>query len=94
MHWLVNLKMTHHRIKASVSRQGGLMKVTVDRSKCEGYGKCVEVASKVFKLDEKFISVVIDPKGDTDQRILLAAKVCPTKAIILEEEESGKRIFP
>lgn len=70
------------------------MKVTVDRAKCEGYGKCVEVAAKVFKLDEKFISVVIDPKGDTDQKILLAAKVCPTKAIILEEEEGGKRIFP
>lgn len=70
------------------------MKVTVDRLKCEGYGKCVEAAPKVFKLDEKFISVVIDPKGDSDQKILLAAKICPTKAIILEEEESGKRIFP
>ncbi|MCH7914305.1 MAG: ferredoxin [Deltaproteobacteria bacterium] len=70
------------------------MKVTVDTSKCDGNGKCVEVAPKVFKLNERFISVVIDPKGDTDQRILLAAKVCPTKAIILEEEETGKRIFP
>lgn len=69
------------------------MKITVDRSKCEGYAKCVEVAPKVFKLDEKFISVVMDPKGDADQKILFAAKVCPTKAIILEEE-SGKRIFP
>ncbi len=70
------------------------MKVTVERSKCEGYGKCVQATPKVFKLDEKFISVVIDPKGDTDEKILLAAKVCPTKAIILEEEGSGKRIFP
>ena len=66
----------------------------MDTSKCDGNGKCVEVAPKVFKLNERFISVVIDPKGDTDQRILLAAKVCPTKAIILEEEETGKRIFP
>ena len=70
------------------------MKVTVDTRKCDGNGKCVEVAPKVFKLNERFISVVIDPTGDTDQRILLAAKVCPTKAIILEEEETGKRIFP
>ena len=70
------------------------MKVTVDRLKCEGYGKCVEVAGKVFKLDEKFVSGVIDPTGDTDQKILLAARVCPTKAIILEDEETGKRIFP
>ncbi|MBI2998542.1 MAG: ferredoxin [Deltaproteobacteria bacterium] len=70
------------------------MKVTVDRSKCEAYAKCVEVTPKVFKLDEKFISVVVDAKGDSDQKILLAARVCPTKAIILEEEDSGKRIFP
>lgn len=70
------------------------MKITVDRAKCEGYAKCVEVAPKVFKLDDKFISVVIDPKGDTDQRILLAAKVCPTKAILLEEEGTDKKIFP
>ncbi len=70
------------------------MKVTVDTSKCDGTGQCVEVAPKVFKLNERFISVVVDPKGDTDQKILFAAKVCPTKAIILEEEETGKRIFP
>jgi ferredoxin len=70
------------------------MKVTIDRAKCEGYGKCVQVAPKVFQLDEKFISTVIDAKGDTDEKIVLAAKVCPTKAISLEEEETGKRIFP
>ena len=70
------------------------MKITVDRAKCEGHGKCVQAAPKVFKLDEKFISVVSDAKGDADERIVLAAKVCPTKAIILEEEGSGKRVFP
>jgi ferredoxin len=70
------------------------MKITVDRAKCEGYGKCVEAVPKVFKLDEKFIATVADARGDGDQKILLAAKICPTKAIILEEEGSGKRIFP
>ena len=70
------------------------MKITVEREKCEGYGKCVQAAPKVFKLDEKFISVVADPKGDGDEKILLAAKICPTKAIILEEEGTGQRIFP
>jgi ferredoxin len=70
------------------------MRVTVDRAKCEGYGKCVEVAPKVFQLDAKFISEVVDPNGDTDERILLAAKVCPTKAIALEEEKTGRKVFP
>ncbi len=70
------------------------MKVTVDITKCDGNAKCVEVSPKVFKMNERLIAEVINPKGDTDERILLAAKVCPTKAIILEEEETGKKIFP
>ncbi len=70
------------------------MKITVDRTKCEGYGKCVQITPKVFKLDEKLISVVTDPRGDTDEKILLAAKVCPTKAISLEEEDGGRKVFP
>ena len=70
------------------------MKVTVDTTKCDGHGKCVEVSPKVFKMNERFISEVVDHKGDTDVKILLAAKVCPVKAIFLEEEETGKKIFP
>ena len=70
------------------------MKITVDRTKCEGYAKCVQAAPKVFRLDAKMIAEVIDPKGDTDDKILLAAKICPTKAIALEEEGSGKKIYP
>ena len=70
------------------------MKVTVDRTKCENYAKCIQASPKVFKLDAKMIAEVIDPKGDTDEKILLAAKICPTKAISLEEEGTGKRVFP
>ena len=70
------------------------MKITIDRTTCEGYAKCIQASPKVFKLDAKMIAEVIDAKGDTDEKILLAAKICPTKAIILEEEGTGKKIFP
>ena len=70
------------------------MNVTVDRTKCVGYAKCIQASPKVFKLDAKMIAEVIDPKGDTDEKILLAAKICPTKAISLEEEGTGKKVFP
>jgi ferredoxin len=70
------------------------MRITIDRTKCDGYAKCVQASPKVFKLDAKMIAEVIDPKADTDEKILLVAKICPTKAIALEEEESGKKIFP
>jgi ferredoxin len=71
-----------------------MMKITVDRTKCEGYAKCVQAAPKVFKLDAKMIAEVIDPKADTDEKITLAAKICPTKAIALQDEASGKKLFP
>ena len=29
------------------------MKITVDRTKCEGYAKCIQATPKVFKLDKK-----------------------------------------
>jgi ferredoxin len=70
------------------------MKISVDRTKCEGYAKCIQAAPKVFKLDAKMIAEVIDPKGDADEKILLAAKICPTKAITVEEEGTGKKLFP
>ena len=70
------------------------MKITIDRTKCEGYAKCIQVSPNVFKLDAKMIAEVIDAKADTDEKILLAAKLCPTKAIALEEEGTGKKLFP
>ena len=70
------------------------MKITIDRTKCDGYAKCVQAAPKVFRLDSKMIAEVIDAKAESDEKIMLTAKLCPTKAIILEEEETGKRIFP
>jgi ferredoxin len=70
------------------------MKITVDRTKCEGYAKCIQATPKVFKLDKTMIAEVIDPKGDSDEKILLAAKICPTKAISLEDEGTGKIIYP
>jgi len=70
------------------------MRITVDRTKCEGYAKCIQATPKVFKLDKTMIAEVIDSKGDSDEKILLAAKICPTKAISLEEEGTGKKIFP
>jgi ferredoxin len=70
------------------------MKITIDRTKCDGYAKCVAAAPKVFRLDAKMIAEVIDPKAEAEDKIVLTAKLCPTKAIILEEEDTGKKIFP
>jgi ferredoxin len=70
------------------------MKVTVDRTKCEGYARCVQASPKVFQLDKQMIAEVVDPQGESDDKILLAARLCPTKAIVVEEEGTGKKLFP
>jgi ferredoxin len=70
------------------------MKITVDKDKCRGHNNCMSVAPNVFEVDEKFKAFVLDPKGDSDENIVKAAKACPALAIILEDEKSGAPIFP
>jgi len=68
-------------------------KVKVDRLLCIGTADCVAVAPNTFELDEEAKSVVKKQNGDSDEKILEAAKVCPVLAIIVEDEE-GKQVYP
>ena len=77
-----------------VAVEGGEMKIVIDKDKCKGHNNCISIAPNVFEVDEKFKAFVVDPKGDSDEDILKAAKACPELAIILEDETSGKQIFP
>jgi ferredoxin len=70
------------------------MKIIIDRDKCAGHNNCTAIAPNVFEVDDQFKAFVLDPKGDSDENILKAAKACPKLAILLEDESSGSRIFP
>jgi ferredoxin len=70
------------------------MKIIIDRDKCRGHNNCVSIAPNVFDIDDNFKAFVIDPKGDSDEEILKAAKFCPKLAIALEDENTGTRLFP
>jgi len=72
---------------------GMIAKITVVRETCIGSGMCAYVAPGVFRLDAENVSTVIDPKGDSEPKILEAAEACPTLSIILEDA-AGDRIFP
>lgn len=85
-----------------------LKKITVNRDLCIGAASCILAANTVFEFDGENKAVIIlkdgknsgpveksqlkDPAA-SDETILKAARSCPTKAIILEDEE-GKQIFP
>jgi len=68
-------------------------KIYVDRDLCIGAASCIAIAPNVFELDGENKAVVTNPKGADDETILLAAQSCPTKAIIVYDEE-GNQIYP
>jgi len=75
------------------SHQVKIAKIYVDRDLCIGAASCVAIAPGVFQLDEENKAYVVSDKGADDETILLAAQSCPTKAIILYDED-GNQIYP
>jgi len=63
----------------------GKVRVTVDHGKCVGTTICVLTVPKVFALDDRGQAIVIDPDGDTLDRLRYAEEQCPQSAITIEE---------
>ena len=68
-------------------------KIYIDRDLCIGAASCMAVAPDVFELDKDNKAVVKNKDAADDETLLLAAQSCPTKAIILYDEE-GNQIYP
>ncbi len=68
-------------------------KIVVDRNLCIGAASCIAVAPGVFELDSENKAVVYNDKGTDDETILLAAQSCPTRAILVFDED-GNQIYP
>ncbi len=68
-------------------------KVKVDRMLCIGTADCVKIAPNTFELDDEAKAVVKKQNGDSDEKILEAAKVCPVLAIIVEDDD-GNQVYP
>lgn len=68
-------------------------KIVIDRNLCIGAASCIAVAPGVFELDSENKAVVHNDHGATDEEILLAAKSCPTRAILVFDED-GNQIYP
>lgn len=69
-------------------------KITIDRDLCIGAASCVALAAKTFNLDSENKAVVLEGEGDPPDLVKLAAESCPTKAIIITDEETGKQEYP
>lgn len=80
-------------VPASRAKPLKISKIVVDRHLCIGAASCIAVAPGVFELDGENKAVVYNDKGADDETILLAAKSCPTQAILIFDED-GNQIYP
>lgn len=62
------------------------LEIAIDRSLCMGSGNCSFWAPGVFDLDDEGIAVVLDVDAQPEDKIVLAAKGCPTQAITLTKD--------
>ncbi len=69
-------------------------KIKIDRDLCIGAASCVALALKTFALDSENKAIILEGEGDVPEMIKLAAESCPTKAIILVNEETGEQEYP
>ena len=72
--------------------------VGVDHSKCIGCCSCETIAPQVFRVDKHSKmnpkSHVINQRGAKCDKIMDAAETCPTKAINVDERQTGRRLYP
>jgi ferredoxin len=61
--------------------------VTIDRSKCQGYGNCVMAAPGIFDLDESDKTVLLVDRVAEESLVEIkqAVRECPTGALALED---------
>jgi ferredoxin len=57
------------------------LEVRIDPEKCMGSGNCSFWAPATFELGDDGVATVTDPDGDPEDKIIIAAKGCPTQAI-------------
>ena len=62
------------------------LEISINRETCMGSGNCSYWAAKAFDLDEEGVAIVVDAKGEPEERIVLAAQGCPTQSITLTRD--------
>ena len=70
------------------------LRITVDPNMCVGNAMCEHVASNTFALNDERQSMVANPEGDPEEKVLEAAENCPVSAITVEDADTGERLFP
>tara|TARA_B100000929_G_scaffold56931_1_gene42579 strand:- start:78 stop:803 length:726 start_codon:yes stop_codon:yes gene_type:complete len=74
------------------------LSVNVDKSLCIGCCSCETIAPKVFSVDKLTHfnpkSSVYNLYGAKEEKIMDAAQTCPTKAILVDDKDTERRLYP
>lgn len=76
-----------------VTGDGRRLRVSIVRDRCIGAMSCVYLTPQVFDCRVDLFAVRMRPIPDRSVRsgeIVLAAQGCPTRAIVVEDEETGE----
>jgi ferredoxin len=65
------------------------LEIEIDRDVCIGSGNCVYEAPGAFALDDDTIAFVADASAAPDEKIIAAARKCPTHAITVRRDNGS-----
>jgi ferredoxin len=72
-----------------LARRIDLVRITIDREQCMGSGNCAFWAPGTFDVDDDMKAIVIDPDGDSVEKVRNAVEACPTHALALVDEAAS-----
>ena len=62
----------------------------IDEAACAAHGDCEALAPEIFRLDDVAVVAGTGP----DELMLVAAQACPSVAIRIVDEASGRQVYP
>ncbi len=78
----------------TVERQFGDLKVVIDRGVCIATENCMDLAAKVFELDDDQIVRFKQDTGNVDRdKLIEACRICPVEALSVIDA-TGKQLVP
>ena len=63
---------------------------TIDAGACAAHGDCEAIAPEIFAIEDVAVVVGTGP----DELMLEAARICPSVAIVVTDDETGQRVYP
>jgi len=59
------------------------VEIRIDEQRCMGSGNCAFWAPATFDVGDDNVAYVLDPEGDSEDKVRNAVDGCPTQAIII-----------